>query len=62
MDIPIEGLIQLVQQDDEEVLTSSTLWSDAVLEAIPTLCQRGLDLGAIIKALRQEAIRRKLVK
>lgn len=62
MDIPIEGLIQLAQQNDEEVLTSSTLWSDAILEAIPALCQQGLDLRAIIKALRQEAIRRKLVK
>jgi hypothetical protein len=55
LDISLDSLIQLVIQDDEEVLTSRTLWSDEVYEAIYYSCQRGLDLRAIFDALRAEA-------
>jgi hypothetical protein len=58
MDIPLASLIQLVLQDDEEVLQCRTLWSDAVLEAARGACKRGLDLHAIMLALRQESQRR----
>lgn len=58
MDIPLGSLIQLVLYDDEEALNTRTLWSDAVLEAARGACKRGLDLHAVMLALRQEARRR----
>jgi hypothetical protein len=33
MNIPLGSLVQLVLLDDEESLTSRTLWSDTILEA-----------------------------
>jgi len=58
MDIPLASLIQLVLQDDEEALQTRTLWSDRVLEAARGACKRGLDLHAIMLALRAESERR----
>jgi len=58
MDIPLGSLIQLVLQNDEEALQSRTLWSDSVLEASRGVCKRGLDLHAILQALREESRRR----
>ena len=55
MDIPLSSLVQLVLQDDEEALQTRTLWSDAVLEAARGACKRGLDLQAIMLALRDES-------
>ncbi len=60
MDIPLGSLIQLVLQDDEEALQTRTLWSDRVLEAARGACKRGLDLHAIMLALRGESRRRTL--
>lgn len=60
MDISLDSLIQLVLLNDEEVLTSRTLWSDEVFTAIEYSCQRGLDLRSIFLVLRAEASRRKL--
>jgi heterodisulfide reductase subunit C len=57
-DIPLGSLIQLALLDDEETLQSRTLWSDSVLEAARGVCIRGLDLSAIMIALREEAKRR----
>jgi heterodisulfide reductase subunit C len=62
MDIPMDSLIQLVIMNDEEVLTSRTLWSDEVLHSAHDACARELDLEKIILVLREEAIRRGLVK
>jgi len=62
MDIPMDSLIQLVIMNDEEVLTSRTLWSDEVLHSAHDACTRELDLEIIILVLREEAIRRGLVK
>ena len=62
MDIPLDSLIQLVIMNDEEVLTSRTLWSDEVLRSAHDACARELDLEKIILVLREEAIRRGLVK
>ena len=59
MDIPLGSLIQLVLQDDEEALHCRTLWSDSVLQASRGACKRGLDLHAVMLALRDEALRRK---
>ncbi len=62
MDIPLDSLIQLINLNDEEVLTSRTLWSDKVLHSAHDACARELDLEKIILVLREEAIKRGLVK
>jgi heterodisulfide reductase subunit C len=59
MDIPLGSLVQLALLDDEEALSSRTLWSDAVLEASHGACKRGLNLPAVIVALREESLRRR---
>jgi hypothetical protein len=58
LDIPLGSLIQLALQNDEEALQSRTLWSGLVLEAARGACKRGLDLHAVILALRTECERR----
>jgi hypothetical protein len=58
MDIPLGSLVQLALLDDEEALQCRTLWSDAVLEASRGACKRGLDLRAVMIALRNESQRR----
>lgn len=55
MDIPLSSMVQLILEGDEEVLHCRTVWSDAVLEAARGACKRGLDLPAIMLALRQIA-------
>jgi heterodisulfide reductase subunit C len=62
MDIPLDSLIQLVIMNDEEVLTSRTLWSDEVLHSAHDACARELDLEKILLVLRDEAVKRGLVK
>lgn len=59
MDIPLGSLVQLALLDDEEALDSRTLWSDAVLEASHGACKRGLNLPAVMIALREEFLRRR---
>jgi hypothetical protein len=58
MDIPLSSLVQLVLLNDEEALQCRTLWSDSVLEASRGACKRGLDLHAVLTALRAEATRK----
>lgn len=58
LDIPLGGLIQLALLNDDEVLDSQTLWSEAVLDAAHGVCKRGLDLYAVMLALRAESVRR----
>jgi heterodisulfide reductase subunit C len=60
-DISLEMLLQMVVMNDEEVLTTRTLWSDQVLECAPRVCTSNLNLEAILMALRHEARRRGLV-
>jgi hypothetical protein len=59
MDIPLGSLVQLALLDDEEALDSRTLWSDSVLEASHGACKRGLNLPAVMIALREESLRRR---
>jgi len=59
-DVPLGSLIQMALMDDEEALRSRTLWSDAVLRASRGACRLGLDLSAVLGALRIEAKRRGL--
>ena len=58
MDIPLSSLVQLVLLNDEEALQCRTLWSDSVLEASRGACKRGLDLHAVLTALREESLRK----
>jgi hypothetical protein len=57
-DVALSTLIQMVVMDDEEVLTTRTLWSEAVLEASRTACKRGIDLHQVLTTLREEARKR----
>ncbi len=58
MDIPLTTIIQMVMYDDEEVLTSRTLWSDRVLAEASRACKRGLKIQDILLALRETANQR----
>jgi heterodisulfide reductase subunit C len=60
MDISVESLVVLINMNDEEVLTSHTLWSDRVLESANSACSGNIDLKSVMMALREEAIRRGL--
>jgi heterodisulfide reductase subunit C len=59
-DIPLASLIQLILMNDEEVLTSRTVWSNQVLENARQSCIRELDIEAVLLTLRQEALARGL--
>jgi len=61
MDIPVGSMIQMIMFDDDEILTSRTLWSDCVLAKARLACHRGIDISAVMQALRAEAQRRGLV-
>ncbi len=61
LDIPLGSLVQMVTFNDEEVLTSRTLWSDCVLENARFACKRGLNIQVLMLALREEAKRRGIV-
>jgi heterodisulfide reductase subunit C len=60
-DVSLEMMMQLVMQDDEEVLTSKTLWSDAALKRARQMCVSTMDVQKIMLALREEARHRGLV-
>jgi heterodisulfide reductase subunit C len=61
-DLSLEALIQLIMMNDEEVLTSRTLWSDEALKRARLMCVSTMDVAAIMLALRDEARRRGLSK
>jgi heterodisulfide reductase subunit C len=58
LDIPVGSMIQMVMFNDDEVLTSRTLWSDCVLTKARLACSRGINISAVMLALREEATRR----
>lgn len=58
MDIPVGSMIQMIMFDDEEILTSRTLWSDCVLTKARLACHRGINISAVMEALREEATKR----
>ncbi len=60
LDIPIGSIIQMVMFNDEEVLTSRTLWSDCVMQKARPTCSRGINIPAVMQALREEAEHRGL--
>ena len=53
-------MLQLVLQNDEEVLSSKTLWSDEALQRARQMCVSTMDVAAIMLTLREEARRRGL--
>jgi hypothetical protein len=57
-DLSLETMLQLVLQNDEEALTSKTLWSDSVLNRARSMCLSMMDMPAIMLALREEARKR----
>jgi heterodisulfide reductase subunit C len=60
MDLTLGELMQAVVRDEDRALTSRTLWAcDPLLDG-GLRCQQGIDLPAVIHALRQEAVRRGL--
>ena len=59
-DLSLETMMQLVMQNDDEVLTSKTLWSDEALKRARMMCVSTMDVAAIMLALRDEARRRGL--
>ncbi len=60
-DLSLEMLVQMILDNDEEVLTSKTLWSERVLKSARSMCISTMDMPAIMLALRDEARRRGLV-
>ena len=60
-DVSFEMMMQLVMQNDEEVLTSRTLWSGEALKRARMMCVSTMDVAAIMLALRAEARRRGVV-
>lgn len=62
MDISLETMIVMVQLNDDEILTSRTLWSDHVLTAAKNACYGGINIPAVIEALRVEAIQRGITR
>ena len=60
-DLSLETMMQLVMQNDEEVLTSKTLWSDEALKRARQMCVSTMDVVAIMLTLRAEARRRGLM-
>ena len=60
MDIPVGSMIQMIMFDDDEILTSRTLWSDCVLSKARLACHRGINISAVMESLREEAVRRGL--
>jgi hypothetical protein len=59
-DIPLGSLVQMAIYDDKEALTCRTLWSDEILRSSRYSCHRGLNVQAIMLALREEAKRQGL--
>ncbi len=60
MDVSLGALVQLVLMNDEEVLTTRTVWSDAALQSARTACIRNFNLNKVILALRDEAKKREV--
>jgi heterodisulfide reductase subunit C len=59
-DLSLEGLFLLAAMDDDEALTSRTLWSEVAIEEAAQRCPGPLAVQPILLALRAEAQRRGL--
>ncbi len=54
-DVSLETLVQMVVMNDEEVLTCRTLWEAEVFANARHACPNGVNLEAVLLALRHEA-------
>lgn len=59
MDLTVGELMQAAARDSEGALACRSLWSEN-LSRLPLRCQQGLNVAAVIEALRAEAVRRGL--
>ena len=59
MDLTVGELMQAAARDSEGALACRTLWAEG-LSRLPLRCQQGLNVVAVIEALRAEAVRRGL--
>ncbi len=55
MDLTFGEIFQAIAHDHQEALTNRTLWSCDTLLQNGFHCQNGLDIAAIVQALRAEA-------
>jgi heterodisulfide reductase subunit C len=62
MDLSVDALIRMVLLNDDEALESRTLWSSQLLSRARHLCPNGLNLEAVLLALREECWRRGIVE
>lgn len=60
MDLSFGEILRSAARNDERALTCSSLWNCEPFLDRPTPCQAGLDIPAVINALRREALRRGL--
>jgi len=60
MDVSLDSMVHMILWNDDEVLTSRTIWSESVLQAVVHACIQGLSLESVIRELRIEAHRRGL--
>jgi heterodisulfide reductase subunit C len=48
LDIPVGSMIQMAIFNDEDVLTTKTLWSDCVLTKSGLACSRGINISEVM--------------
>jgi heterodisulfide reductase subunit C len=58
MDLAFGEILRLAARNDEHALTCSSLWCCEPLLGKAGRCPAGIDVPAVIRALRQEALRR----
>ena len=58
LDVTLDMLVQMVLLNDEEVLTTRTLWSEEVIAEARYACTRGINLQAVLLELREIAQQR----
>jgi heterodisulfide reductase subunit C len=61
MDIPPNAILRMLQTGGEaEVMASSTLWLCVGCGTCVTRCPNGIDIGTVMDAIREEALRLKV--
>jgi heterodisulfide reductase subunit C len=58
MDLTFGEIFRLAARNDERSITCDSLWRCEPLLGKPAHCTAGLDIPGVIRALRQEALRR----
>ena len=58
LDVSLDSIIRMILDDDEDALSTRTLWSETVIKSIRFACKRGLNLQDIFQIMRIEARKR----